>query len=266
MTDTTTEPDYALALGLLLAMNGDASEVRYKLLPGEPASKSRPRFGKGGRAYTSAESRAAEARTSALLRPWLPEPMTGNVAMACVFYRPNRQRIDVDNMLKHVCDAANGLLWHDDSQVTALLGIAQYDANNPRTLLAITAHDSTLGRGTDDVSVCKVCGNHFPRRASEGRNVTCSRECSARARGFAPLREPVPCAQCEQPFVRTTRAQKLCGVECRRAALRGSNRRRASEQPMSTCTTCGAQLAHRRGGRCRSCWAADSAAGPGDQS
>ncbi len=222
-----------------------------------PASTARPRFGKGGRTYTPAESRKAEARTAAWLRRMFEEPLTGNVALACLFFRPNRQRIDVDNMLKHVCDAANGILWHDDSQVSAITGVVELDVDRPRTLLAVSPHLSTMTRGTDATYPCAQCGRPIAMDGRGNKRKTCSKDCAARLRGFEPLDVPIPCAECGKPFRRTTRAQRLCSPECRADLVRGRNRQRAL--PKSACQDCGLVLTHHRGGRCRACWRASVA-------
>jgi len=245
-------PDADRAIRLLNAVAGDLYDVHYTLLEWEPASKARPRFGKGGRTYTPAESRKAEARTTAWLRRCFEEPMTGNVALACIFFRPNRQRIDVDNMLKHVCDAANGVIWNDDSQVTSVTGIVELDPDRPRTLLAVAPHLSTMTRGTDATYPCAQCGRPIAMDGRGNKRKTCSRECAARMRGFEPLDIEIPCAECGQPFRRTTRAQRLCSPACRANLIRGRNRERAKAK--SECLDCGRLLTHHRGGRCRDCW------------
>lgn len=244
--------DHTRAIRALIQLGGDDSDVTSVLIPWAPASKSRPRFGRGGRAYTPAESRAAEARTAAHLRTCFPEPLPGNVALACIFYRPDRQRIDADNMLKHLCDAANGIIWQDDSQVTAILGIVELDIEYPRTVMAVSHHDTTMTRGADSVYPCAQCGKPISRIGRTKLPKTCSPACAAHARGFFLLSEPVDCAHCGEPFKRRTAAQKMCSPECRVESLR--NRRKSAAKPMSECLDCGIALSHTRGGRCRNCW------------
>ncbi|MER7070949.1 RusA family crossover junction endodeoxyribonuclease [Terrabacter sp. NPDC000476] len=249
---TESLDDIERGFGVLLSIAGDATDLHYALIPGAPASKSRPRFGKGGRVYTTTEQRAAEDRTANILRESFPEPFSGNVALACVFYRPDRQRIDADNMLKHVCDAANGVLWHDDSQVTAIVGIVELDADRPRTLITVAPHLTSMTRGTDAHYPCAVCEKPITMAGQGKLRKTCSRDCAAAARGFSLLTEPVPCAQCGQPFKRSTTAQTMCSPECRIESFR--KKRKAAAKPFSRCSDCGLPLTHYRGGRCRSCW------------
>lgn len=95
-------------------------------------------------------------------------PLSGNLSLACIFFRSNRQRIDVDNMLKNVSDAATGIVWQDDSQVTAVAGTVEYDPSNPRTVIAIGRHQSTLLRGNSH-AICDECGHSFLKRKSHQR-------------------------------------------------------------------------------------------------
>ena len=230
--------------------SGKNEFLQFTTIPGPPPSKARPRFG-NRRTYKDPKDTANEQRTRSHLQQFVAEPHTGNVALACVFFRPNSQRIDTDNMLKHVCDAANGVLWIDDSQVTAIVGMAELDPVNPRTLVVVGRHESTLLRGTDNVYPCAHCGVAIPVAGQTNRRKTCSKECAARSRGFTLLSDSVPCAHCGEPFKRTTTAQILCSAEFRRLWMIG--RRRLAAQ-RSRCLDCNAALAHNRGGRCRDCW------------
>lgn len=245
--------DIARAVMLLEAMGADISRAIRYVETGPPFSKSRPRFSRNGGVYVKKGDRAAEDRTRAAIRAAGIPQFPGNVAMLCLFYRPNFQRIDVDNMLKHVCDAANGIMWADDSQVTALVGLAELDADDPRTVVVAAPHESTLGRGVNATVPCLVCGALIVSTGVSKRPKTCSRQCAARFRfGHNGLDEPVDCLHCGEPFRRTTQYQRYCSPECRVEPLRNANRSRG--KPLSKCWECGVTLAHHRGGRCRNCW------------
>jgi Holliday junction resolvase RusA-like endonuclease len=244
------------AQALVVAIGGQSYSVTSAILDGAPFSKSRPRFSRNGHTYVPQKDRDAEERTSTQLRAVFAEPFTGNVALACIFYRPNFQRIDVDNMLKHVCDAANGIVWDDDSQITALVGTAHLDVDDPRTIIAVAPHESTLLRGSDAIYPCVVCSAPINRSGQAGKlRKTCSRECRAQAMGHQLLDEPVPCAWCGEAFKRVSSYRKYCSTDCRAAAY--TNVRKGIAKPPVRCTHCGTELAHRRGGRCRGCWRAD---------
>lgn len=242
-----TDLDLGMDLARLLGIVANHDRMDIVTINGAPWSKSRPRFARG-RTYTAREDADAEKRTLSYLTR--VKPYTGNVALGCVFFRPNRQRIDADNLLKHVCDAANGVIWADDSQITAIMGRVELDPANPRTVVVIGEHISTLTRGTDFHLPCPVCGTPVPNES----RVTCSMECSLIYRGYQSLAEPVPCKQCGKPFVRQTKTRSLCSDNCRVEWLRGARKKAA--RPFSRCFTCGKELAHRRDGQCRDCWKA----------
>jgi Holliday junction resolvase RusA-like endonuclease len=247
--------DRERAFRLMEVLAPGTSDAKIIVIPGEPPSKSRPRFTSKGKTYKPRADQDAEERTAWHVRAAFgAEPAwTGNVALGCVFFRPNRQRIDVDNMLKHVCDAANGIAWVDDSQVTAVYGVAELDAEHPRTVLVITRHESSLVRGTDNRRKCEHCGKPFQ---IIGKNVKrfCTPTCAYQARGH-DLAEPVECKQCRKPFRRKTSQQVMCSRECWGVYNKG--RPRAKRSPRSQCAECGKALNHSRGGRCRECWRAN---------
>jgi len=185
--------DVARLLDVLRAL-GARTEIPAAavLIPGEPHRKMRPKFSRRGRhtvTYQPAEDEAAEKRTARVLRAAIKQPLVGNVALAAIFYRSDRQVIDTDNLIKHVCDAGNGILFLDDSQATATAGIIELDADNPRTLLMIAAHRSTMQRGADHGKGCPACGQWFSLEGKSASTRFCSQACSAigRRKDFTPL-------------------------------------------------------------------------------
>lgn len=254
--------DIGDALNIYRAIGGteaDGTEhAAICIIPGAPVSKSRVRFGKG-HAYNRPEAVAAERKTATYVRGALHGHVyPGNVALGCIFYRPNFQRIDTDNLLKHVCDSINGVAFKDDSQVTAIFGRLELDRQNPRTVVVLGPHRSTLVRGVNDAKPCATCGKSVrwkPRQTRDDPRY-CSRECVLAARQVE-LSEPIPCPSCGTPFRRRTSAQKLCSSHCRANMMRDA--KKSPKRTLSSCATCGKQLAHARGGRCRECWRANAA-------
>jgi len=114
-------------------------------IPYETPVKRRPRFGKG-RVYKDKKSRYAQKKLKTYLDPLIEEPRVGALCVVCIFYRETRHVVDGDNLLKFVMDAANGILWHDDNQVTAKVAIIEHDKENPRTVMAVSRHYTTMER------------------------------------------------------------------------------------------------------------------------
>lgn len=258
VTSDLEPSDIERALAMCAVLSPGTDDMTYLVLPGDPYSKSRPRFSRNGRTYVKKEDREREEATALRLRQVFKQPKTGNVALGCIFFRSSRQRIDADNMLKHICDAANGIVYDDDSQVTAVLGIVELDIDTPRTIVMVADHFTTMTRGTDATKPCEQCGAPVSVIGRKTPKRFCSPACTTANRGQG-LAEPVLCAQCKQPFRRTTTAQTMCSPACRADSRR--NKLKEKAQPRSECLDCGKALAHTRGGRCRPCWRVARSAG-----
>lgn len=173
------------------AMDGDVMRMITLGIPVNPPPKVRHRYRVAGtgrkrfvQTYADPEDVAAEQLTAQHLRGlFRGELWTGNIAVAGIFYRANRQPIDYDNMLKHLGDAGNGVAWTDDHLITGGCGIVELDAANPRSVLAFAPHRSTMLRGTDAVGPCRACG-----RPRDLDRLFCSTECAGtgRRKGFVP--------------------------------------------------------------------------------
>jgi Holliday junction resolvase RusA-like endonuclease len=217
----------------------DRPDFRVVVVDGEPPSKGRPRFTKKGRPYTPRVTLEGENRIAGRFAGL--GPFEGNVAVACVFHRRSRQRIDIDNLLKAVLDGGTrAAIWNDDSQVTALVGVLEHDHAQPRTVVAFGHHATTMQRGDDAMRSCDACGKRFLPAGARGREMArwCSKECQTY------LLEPVPCPYCAEPFKRRLARQKYCSVECRGLAQRARR----------VCIDCGAPISKTKYERCRACW------------
>lgn len=89
--------------------------------PGEPATKQRPRAGRGGTFYTPKATKEAEDALREQMRLFCASPTpTSGLAVRLEFHCATQRRKDLDNLVKLVWDAANGVIWEDDSQVYEL--------------------------------------------------------------------------------------------------------------------------------------------------
>ena len=134
-------------------------EVRTLTVYDEPVAKARPRVTvRAGRAhaYTPAATLQAEWR---IRNRWIEthgtEPMTGPLALTVTVWlaipqsMPKKHRAtaqptkrpDLDNYIKTVMDALNGVAWADDSQVVRIIADKRYikDATLPRWEIAVEA-------------------------------------------------------------------------------------------------------------------------------
>lgn len=126
-----------------------------------PKPQSRPRFTRQGRAYELAEMKRWKQELAMLLAMRKPKRIEkGAIYVAVTFYiRPPQtiskvktkhpvsneelekiyvdKKPDIDNYVKAVLDASNGLLFKDDGQIAALTTQKLYSLN-PRIELEIT--------------------------------------------------------------------------------------------------------------------------------
>jgi Holliday junction resolvase RusA-like endonuclease len=181
--------------GRLVVSAGALDHTIFSIrIEGEPIAKARARVTRH-RAYTPQRTLDAEADiASAVLAGTVPR-FDGNVAVAAIFYRSNRHRIDVDNLMKTVLDGItkSGAVWHDDSHVTAIAAIVEFDPDWPRTAVAIAPHVSSLLRGDDaKTNVCETCGAKFRPHSASAAGRFCSRACR-------PKRPEFKCMDCGGP-------------------------------------------------------------------
>lgn len=65
------------------------------------------------------------------------KPATEEVSVNVIFYFGNKKKNDIDNCLKILLDAAEGILFENDSQITELHVFKEYDKKNPRTEISV---------------------------------------------------------------------------------------------------------------------------------
>ena len=130
---------------------------------GEPVTQGRPRFTKTGHTYDPQRSRNYKQ----LVRFWVTQhlkkidgfkPYENALCVDLTFYlgiptswskqkriqasqgqiRPIVRNGDIDNMVKAILDANNGLLWVDDAIITDLSARKRYTADLARVVLKVT--------------------------------------------------------------------------------------------------------------------------------
>lgn len=237
------------ACALLRAVDIEPTTMQMLVVDGTPPSKARPRVTGKGHVYVPEPQRVAEEAMKWHLRTEFRTPYTGNVALVARFFRPTMQRIDVDNLMKHLLDCANGIVVEDDSQITTLFGTVDLDRERPRTVIVVAPYENTaFVRGSVELT-CAGCGKTFSRRRSDnltqrstaGFAVYCSPTCR-------PPRNKatVSCASCGREFERRLAAQRFCSPTCRNQAR--------TIHAATYCRSCGRKTSKPGYGLCRDCW------------
>ena len=124
-------------------------------VPGCPVPKQRARRGRHGRWYTPQATRSYEAKVGwAAKAAGLHAPHNGLVGLKVRLWFPDRRRRDVDNVVKAIMDALNGLAYSDDSQVIELFVSRQVDRQRPRAEVTVE-RISEYTNGDDEMESCR---------------------------------------------------------------------------------------------------------------
>lgn len=252
----TSVTDYKIALDLLGRLVGPdvmPGVTVFFRVDGDPKSKGRARFTRKGIAYTPKATAISQANMTAhFVRALKGRKFAAPVAIVAVFFRPNYQRIDSDNMMKLVLDAGTKAgAWVDDCYITAQAGYIEFDAENPRTLVIVAPTTSTLNRSVR--FVCCVCGKPFNRAgvaAQKHPPKFCSRDC--RHQGYVRDRAQARCAKCGIEFARKAAGQRYCSKACA-SASRMPRPPGAELRPWPACEGCGKPVSRREYRRCSAC-------------
>ena len=117
----------------------------YFTIPGPAVPKGRPRVTRTGHAYTPQRTKAYAEKVQWVAKAFAPKtPLSGPVSVRIVEYRKGtpEARPDIDNVLKNLLDAMNGLIWQDDSQVVQLFAEKRHDKKAPRVEVEVKEVES----------------------------------------------------------------------------------------------------------------------------
>jgi Holliday junction resolvase RusA-like endonuclease len=285
--DDITDPgDMPPVVWKLIREMGEVQVLAHLTIDGEPMSKARARFtniGSRNRTYTPERTKQAEETVAWHFRrtvpQWRVDSARGFGVMA-VFFTESFQRRDVDNMLKLVLDAFNGVIWTDDSQVTEVSGRVVRGVDDPRTEIAVYLTPA-WARPTKP---CEHCGQPFETYRSQKTRRFCDRRCGIAWRkeqrrqscpqcggDFYPnpsqqathcsrvcadkaTRLMVPCAHCGTEFSKPQslvrqHGNNYCSDACKVAFWRD----RRTKNAQGACTVCGGPTSKKTYRRCNPC-------------
>jgi Holliday junction resolvase RusA-like endonuclease len=190
-------------------------------ITGDPISKQRPRIAKNknGHTYTPTKTHEAEAVIQWSIKARHRQLICDSDSAFSVslnFHCKNYQRRDVDNMMKLVMDACNGLVWGDDSQVISLYGTVERGSSSPRTEIFIVAEKQMA----HPMAKCPVCHKKFKTYPSWPFRIYCSSTCfglsirnGARER-CTTCRKEIYVRPCERSRNGKEQSNHFCSKEC----------------------------------------------------
>lgn len=106
-------------------------------IPGTPVPKQRPRLA-SGRVFTPPKTHAAEELIAWKARAAGVRISTSDVSVTAGFYFTGKRRGDIDNLVKTVLDALNGVAYVDDRQVVHLQAAVVLGASEAKTVIEVT--------------------------------------------------------------------------------------------------------------------------------
>lgn len=233
----------------------------------DPVAHERPRLGRNGNVYTPEKTAIYKEWLAWQIRAGLPaqtdmEKAQTIYGVQALFFRSNKQRIDVDNLLKTVLDATTMAgVWRDDSQVHEVITRLWTGQNKPGTQFMIYKIEEESGRLSSRYTPnpCAYCGRLIERRSKGYRQKYCSNECRQNASRVA-----MKCAHCDKPFsilkcqVRNPGSKKsgpylrqfcsrICSVEFHRTKVL------YRERDNWRCEKCGKMVSRKEYKVCRGC-------------
>jgi Holliday junction resolvase RusA-like endonuclease len=104
--------------------------------PGEPVPKGRPRSNRSGHTYTPTRTKQAEDAIRWELKAQGAKP-TSEPVFVTVCFDCKSATSDLDNLLKLVLDAAQGLLYENDRQVVEIHVYLERGVEKPETRLIV---------------------------------------------------------------------------------------------------------------------------------
>lgn len=207
--------------------------VLHLVVDGQPISKARLEYEKRVRAiiHESLNGNSPDAESSFGLR--------------CLFYRNSRQRIDCDNLIKAVSDAATGEVWKDDNQVVEVIARLFLASDNARAEIAIYRLPNPSPH-----KKCLVCGKEFVTYPSVDADY-CSQDCYQKS-----THATVVCRECGKPFEIVQSLAKIRAGFCsRQCALAYYGKKKTAERGPQTwkCRVCGGPVSRKEYELCRAC-------------
>ena len=223
------------------------------IIKGIPIAKGRPRMSKYGHVYTPSETSDHENMIAWEIKNIYKSKEAdkkNKFGIRCIFYRPTRQRIDCDNLIKCVVDAISKtkIVWKDDNQCLEIMGRLFLRDPNPRTEFVVyKIEDETIK------DYCKQCNKEIIKYNSTNRNY-CSLICFSKS-----TRTEINCKNCNNKFTipksrLNSKYHKLtfCSILCS-SKFYGKQKTITRGSHLWKCLICNGQVSRKEYKRCWEC-------------
>lgn len=253
---------------------------------GDPKKDSIGLYGPGPRSIRKQQVRARIQNLLMAAYPFFAINRTHDLGISIAVYTKTRQRRDLDNMIKMICDACTQLIWGDDLQLCEVVSHTYRGHDGPRIhFIVYTIGASyqkfceicqtplinarkTIVRSPNARFCSKACYDEAQRKGKYVYCSTCSKRlyrqqhaltqhnwyCSTECRSIG-IRGTRLCKQCSQPFFIPGSRSTFCSDTCRRA---WHAKPRDASQRTGQCPACGTPSIkkHGRSAYCQPCFVA----------
>lgn len=116
---------------LLQLMSEERRKVSFTLLGDLPSINRSYAVGRG-RFYKQSHNRSYQDLLHLTAKHQIERPLEGSNIVVCLRFFFKRRGRDIDNPIKPILDALQGVLYANDNQIMAVIAIKGHDALNPR--------------------------------------------------------------------------------------------------------------------------------------
>lgn len=242
----------------------EQSDIIFELeFIGEPIAHERPRLGKASRPYTPQKTRNYKEALAWTIKSKAKDPKNRKdilYGIQAIFYRSNRQRIDIDNLFKTVMDSLTlAGFWTDDAQVREISSRLLKGQKQAKTRFIIYKIANEWLKET--VSECLYCGGIISAQKTYPSSIRkfCSKECASKSK-----RITIICKWCKKSFeiprscaIETSAgykyARQFCSRECSINYHQQLKRIGGKESDKWKCQICGGRVSRKEYIMCRAC-------------
>ncbi len=215
------------------------------VVPGNPVAAKRPRMTRKGWVYSPHVYEEYKELVASYIGLNRDKDSDSRFGVQALFYRSNRQRIDVDNLIKSTLDAATlAGIWKDDSQVQEIAARLYLASDEPRVEFIVYVLPDWSAKPT-----CSFCGREIKRWYPSYRKQFCSKKCKNESK-----RVTRTCEFCGQEFQvpqSTICKRHFCSKSC---AGKFHRRKQTEMIPRAHCLFCGGPVSRKEYVRCKSCF------------